>query len=669
MAELTAARSNALPYPVYGVPWVQPVIILDADGDFVSGAAGLDSEVSKNFDTPADCTNESTEVASSGRYYLILTGSEMTADVVDATIKTSTVGAKSTPISLFPRKLVSLRSGTAAGGAAGSITLDSGASAIDDAYNGCLVVGTLDGNVEARIISDYNGSTKVATVVPDWVTTPDSDDTFVIYLPEGMQMPQADLRAWLGVAPLALASQLVQVSVGAMQSAVLTATAIASDAITAAKIAADAITSAKVADGFLTAAKFASGAFDAVWSVATRVLTAATNLTTALATPTNITAGTITTATNLTNLPSIPANWITAAGITDGAFTAAKFASGAFDAVWTVAARTLTSFGTLASDVWAVATRVLTAGTNIVLAKGTGVTGFNDLSAAQVNAEADTALSDVGLTTTVTGRVDVAVSTRLAASSYTAPDNTGIAVAASAAASAATDTQTLLGRLSALRASYLDNLSAGAVALEASLQGLITTIGASAAGVATAVWSAGTRILTAGTNIVLAKGTGVTGFNDLSAAQVNTEADTALSDVGLTSTVTGRVDAAISTRATPAQVASELATYDAPTKAELDAAIATLSSAIAALNNLSAAQVTAAVPTAVQNADAYLKRDMSAVTGEAARSPLNAHRFSRNRWEIVGGVLTVYKEDDTTIAWTAPVTQTAGDPVSAIDPA
>lgn len=47
-----------------------------------------------------------------------------------------------------------------------------------------------------------------------------------------------------------------------------------------------------------------------------------------------------------------------------------------------------------AADVWAVATRVLTAGTNIVLAKGTGVTGFNDLSAAQVNAEADTALAD-----------------------------------------------------------------------------------------------------------------------------------------------------------------------------------------------------------------------------------------------------------------------------------
>jgi hypothetical protein len=79
------------------------------------------------------------------------------------------------------------------------------------------------------------------------------------------------------------------------------------------------------------------------------------------------------------------------------------------DAAWITA----TGFSThSAADVWAVATRVLTAGTNIVLAKGTGVTGFTDLSAAQVNTEVDTALADVGLTTTITGRIDAAVSTR-----------------------------------------------------------------------------------------------------------------------------------------------------------------------------------------------------------------------------------------------------------------
>lgn len=69
-------------------------------------------------------------------------------------------------------------------------------------------------------------------------------------------------------------------------------------------------------------------------------------------------------------------------------------------------------------------------------------------------------------------------------------------------------------------------------------------------------------------------------------------------------------------------------------------------------------------------ADGYLKRDMSLVTGEAARSPLNAMRFLRNKWSVAAGTLTVTKEDDTTTAWTAVTTGTAGaDPITAVDPA
>lgn len=115
--------------------------------------------------------------------------------------------------------------------------------------------------------------------------------------------------------------------------------------------------------------------------------------------------------------------------VASGAIGAAGFASGAFDAVWTVT------------------TRLLTAGTNIVLAKGTGITGFNDLSAAQVNAEADTALADVGVTATVTGRIDAAISTRLAGSSYSAPLDAAGTRSAVGLASANLDTQ--LGAISA----------------------------------------------------------------------------------------------------------------------------------------------------------------------------------------------------------------------------
>lgn len=43
------------------------------------------------------------------------------------------------------------------------------------------------------------------------------------------------------------------------------------------------------------------------------------------------TGGAVDTVTTLTNLPSIPANWLTTAGITDGTFTAAKFAASSLD--------------------------------------------------------------------------------------------------------------------------------------------------------------------------------------------------------------------------------------------------------------------------------------------------------------------------------------------------
>ncbi len=68
-------------------------------------------------------------------------------------------------------------------------------------------------------------------------------------------------------------------------------------------------------------------------------------------------------------------------------------------------------------------------------------------------------------------------------------------------------------------------------------------------------------------------------------------------------------------------------------------------------------------------ADALLKRDWTAVTGEAARSVLNALRFLRNKWSVASGTLTVTKEDDTTSAWTGTVTTDSGaEPVTGVDP-
>ena len=173
---------------------------------------------------------------------------------------------------------------------------------------------------------------------------------------------------------------------------------------------------------------------------------------------------------------------------------------------------------------------------------------------------------------------------------------------------------TLLTRLSALRAGYLDNLSAGAAALEGSLQALITTVGVAGAGLtaaATAVWAVVARTLTAGTNIVLAKGVGVTGFNDLSAAAVNAEVDTALADYDGPTHTELTAELATADDAVLAQVALVKAKTDnLPTdpadESLIIAATDAIVAAIAALNNLSQANVRTAVGLASANLDTQL---------------------------------------------------------------
>lgn len=74
-----------------------------------------------------------------------------------------------------------ITTGTAQAGAAGTITLAAGASATNDLYNGQLVVITGGTGVgQVRVITDYVGATKVATIDPDWATAPDNTSTYAL---------------------------------------------------------------------------------------------------------------------------------------------------------------------------------------------------------------------------------------------------------------------------------------------------------------------------------------------------------------------------------------------------------------------------------------------------------------------------------------------------------
>lgn len=87
----------------------------------------------------------------------------------------------------------SIRTGTAQAGAAGTITLDSGASATNGLYNDAVVwilSGTGAGQI--RPIIGYAGATKVANVTPNWATNPDATSVFVL-VPSAF----ADVVSWL----------------------------------------------------------------------------------------------------------------------------------------------------------------------------------------------------------------------------------------------------------------------------------------------------------------------------------------------------------------------------------------------------------------------------------------------------------------------------------------
>lgn len=71
--------------------------------------------------------------------------------------------------------------GLAQGGAASTITLNSGASSIDDMYQGQMVfIVSGTGQDQARIVTSYDGTTKIATVHKAWETNPASTSGYLV---------------------------------------------------------------------------------------------------------------------------------------------------------------------------------------------------------------------------------------------------------------------------------------------------------------------------------------------------------------------------------------------------------------------------------------------------------------------------------------------------------
>jgi hypothetical protein len=157
--------SNARPIPRKNVAFRVYFPIFDETGALVSGAAGLDSEISKDGAPFADCTNEAIEIGVSGCYYLDCIAAEMNADAVCIIVKTTTVDAKTTPIILYPEELGDMRV-TSTGSGAVEYTfnvIDSGALPLD----GVCVWVTTDAAGTNKIASTYSNALGEATFYLD----------------------------------------------------------------------------------------------------------------------------------------------------------------------------------------------------------------------------------------------------------------------------------------------------------------------------------------------------------------------------------------------------------------------------------------------------------------------------------------------------------------------
>lgn len=193
------AATDAKAVPIKNQAYRVTFPILDADGDLVTGATGLDSEVSIDGAAFADCTNEATEIAtSSGMYYLDLTSSEMNGDTIAIIVKTSSSGAKTTPIVLY-----------------------TAARSINDLAYPTTSGRSIDVTATGEVGIDWANIGGATTAVNLSGTT--------VKTATDVETDTADIQSRL---PAALVSGRIDASVGAVAANAITASAIAADAVT-----------------------------------------------------------------------------------------------------------------------------------------------------------------------------------------------------------------------------------------------------------------------------------------------------------------------------------------------------------------------------------------------------------------------------------------------------
>ena len=146
------AATDARPVPRKNTAWRVYFSIRKSDGTLVTSWTGADSEESLDGGSFTDCTNEATEIGTSGCGYLDLTAAEMNADAVMIKITVTNSGALPLVMTVFPEEAGDYRADvTHFGGTAG--TFSGGRPEVNTTHWGGTAVGSVTINCNMTQIS------------------------------------------------------------------------------------------------------------------------------------------------------------------------------------------------------------------------------------------------------------------------------------------------------------------------------------------------------------------------------------------------------------------------------------------------------------------------------------------------------------------------------------
>ena len=578
------------------------------------------------------------------------------------------------------------RSGTAQAGSGTTVTLDAGASAVDDFYNTSLITivsGT--GAGQTRAITDYAGATKVATV-NNWFTQPDSSSVFVILpfgAPSSVGFVAGNVNGGVVGSVGSVAGNVagnVAGSVGSVSTGGITAASIATNAIDADALAPDAVTEIQSGLSTLTAAQVNAEVDTAIADARLDELLAADSDIDGAAPPAvgsvfhelmTKTTGSFTydqTTDSLEAIRDSGGGGLTAQQVADavwdepvadhldsGSTGEALNAAGAAGDPWVTALPGAYGAGSAGNIIGN--NLNATVGSRATQASVDAIDDFLDTEVAAILADTNELQTDWA----DGGRLDNILDARATQASVDAVDDF-----------LDTEVAAILADTNELQTDWanggrLDNLL-DARASQTSVDDLPTN-----AELATALSAADDAVLAAvagvqsDTNDIQSRLPAALVAGRMAADAVAISGATAAADAVEASI--GNLDAAVSSRAAAAALTTVSGLVDDLETRLTAGRAANLDNLDQAVSSRLADADYTPPPTATENADALLKRDMAAVSGEASRSPLNALRILRNRHQLAAGTLTVYAEDDTTAKWTAAATtDAAAEPITQIDP-